>query len=137
MTFSPAPALLLAALVLAGCGSTIPAAQEGATTSALTVTVVDDAGGTPRTSTLTCDPPGGDHPQPTAACAAIVAARNPFAPQPADTACTMIYGGPQTATIGGTWRGVRVQASYKRTDGCEIARWNALATVLGPGGTGS
>lgn len=106
-------------------------------TSTLTVTVVDDAGATPRTWTLTCDPPGGSHPDADAACRAIDAARTPFAPKPADMACTQIYGGPQTATIEGTWRGERVSASYKRTDGCEIARWNALAAVLGSGGTGS
>lgn len=43
-----------------------------------------------------------------------------------------MYGGPQTATIDGLWRGQRVHASYSRTDGCEIARWEALAPVLQP-----
>lgn len=103
----------------------------------LVVTVDDGTGGTPRTWTLTCDPPGGDHPDPVAACAAIEAARRPFAPVPAGMLCTQIYGGPQTATIEGTWRGEPVRASYKRSDGCEIARWNALAAVLGSGGGGS
>ncbi len=100
------------------------------TTSELTITVSDGAGGAPRAWTLTCDPPGGDHPDPAAACAAIDAARRPFAPVPADMACTQIYGGPETATIEGTWRGEPVRAAYKRTDGCEIARWSALTAVF-------
>jgi hypothetical protein len=131
MRITAMSALLLPALVLAACGG--PAQQGPA--SRLTVTVVDDQGTTPRTWTLTCDPPGGDHPRAAAACAAIDAAHTPFAPKPADVACTEIYGGPQTATIEGTWRGEPVRASYRRTDGCEITRWEALAAVLGPGGT--
>ncbi len=138
MKVAPAPALLLAALVLVGCGGT-PAAREGTgdVTSRLTITVVDAPGAAARVWTLTCEPPGGDHPQPAAACAAIDAAGNPFAPKPADMACTQIYGGPQTATITGTWRDEPVHAAYNRTDGCEIARWNKLSAVLGSGGTGS
>lgn len=96
----------------------------------LTITVRDGTGGAPRVWTLTCDPPGGDHPDPAGACAAIEAARRPFAPVPADLACTQIYGGPETATITGTWRDEPVDAAYRRTDGCEIARWNALAPVF-------
>jgi hypothetical protein len=132
----PAPALLLlAALVSAGCGSgqqpgpgrtgDAPVADQ------LVITVDDGAGGAPRTWTLTCDPPGGDHPDPAAACAALAAARAPFAPVPPDMACTQIYGGPETARIEGTWRGEPVTADYRRTDGCEIARWRALAPVFG------
>jgi hypothetical protein len=121
----PAPALLLVALVSAGCGS-----GTAGGTAMLTITVQDGAGGAPRVWTLTCDPPGGDHPDPAAACAAIDAAPRPFAPVPADMACTEIYGGPETATITGTWRGEPVDAAYRRTDGCEIARWTALAPVL-------
>lgn len=103
----------------------------------LTITVDDGAGGTPLRWTLTCDPPGGDHPDPAAACAALDRARAPFDPVPAGMNCTMIYGGPQTATITGSWGATPVHAAYKRTDGCEIARWNAVAAVLGSGGTGS
>jgi hypothetical protein len=47
--------------------------------------------------------------------------------------CTQVYGGPETATITGTWRGERVDASYRLTDGCEIARWRKLGPVLSPG----
>ena len=101
--------------------------------SRLVVTVTDASGGPPRTWTLTCDPPGGVHPDPAAACRTLDLAPAPFAPVPADSMCTQVYGGPETATIEGTWRGEPVRAAYKRTDGCEIARWNALAAVLGAG----
>jgi hypothetical protein len=46
--------------------------------------------------------------------------------------CTQVYGGPERATIVGTWNGRPVNASYKRTDGCEIARWRKLGPVLSP-----
>jgi hypothetical protein len=96
----------------------------------LTVTVVDGPRLPPRVRTLTCDPPGGTHPDPVAACRALERARHPFDPVPAGMLCTQVYGGPETATITGTWRGAPVDAAYRRTDGCEIARWQALAAVL-------
>lgn len=111
-------------------GSAVPAAG-----STLVVTVRDSPAGPPRTWTLTCDPPGGDHPDPAAACRVLDAARAPFAPVPRGMQCLQVYGGPQTATIEGTWRGQPVRAAYRRTDGCEIARWDRLAAVLGPGAT--
>ena len=52
--------------------------------------------------------------------------------------CTQQYGGPQVATVTGKFHGRQVQAEFRRTDGCEIARWNALAALLGgtPGTSG-
>ena len=44
----------------------------------------------------------------------------------------MIYGGPQVALVTGTLRGVKVWARFRRRDGCEIARWNRVAFLLGP-----
>lgn len=97
----------------------------------LRVSIQESPDSVPTTWTLTCDPPGGDHPDPAAACAALAAADQPFDPVPPGTMCAQIYGGPQTATIDGTWRGRPVRASYSRVDACEIARWNALAPVFG------
>jgi hypothetical protein len=99
----------------------------------LQITVWTGPGGEPTRWTLTGDPPGGDHPDPAAARAALAGAARPFAPVPPGTMCTQIYGGPQTATIDGVWAGQPVRASYSRVDGCEIARWNALAAVFQPG----
>ena len=99
----------------------------------LTITVLHDPQAPSVTWTLTCDPPGGTHPDAEAACAALATVPTPFAPVPAGMMCAQMYGGPQTATVTGTWRGQRVDASYRRTDGCEIARWRKLGAVLSPG----
>jgi hypothetical protein len=53
-----------------------------------------------------------------------------FEPVPADRACTELYGGPQTATVRGTWGGETVDATFERTDGCEIDRWDRLGTTF-------
>jgi hypothetical protein len=45
--------------------------------------------------------------------------------------CTQQYGGPQVAEVTGTFHGRQVRAVFRRTDGCEIARWNSLAALLG------
>jgi hypothetical protein len=44
--------------------------------------------------------------------------------------CTMLYGGPATAHVTGTWAGRPVDARFDRADGCEIARWDALVPLL-------
>jgi hypothetical protein len=54
-----------------------------------------------------------------------------FDPVPADLACTQIYGGPDEARVRGTLRGQAIDATFKRTDGCEIARWAAVAFLFG------
>ena len=46
-----------------------------------------------------------------------------------------LYGGPQTATVTGTYRGRPVDASFDRTDGCAIDRWNKVDIVLVVRGT--
>jgi hypothetical protein len=46
-------------------------------------------------------------------------------------ACTEIYGGPDVATITGSVDGEPVDATVTRSNGCEIARWDALEPVLG------
>ncbi|XAS68601.1 serine protease inhibitor [Micrococcaceae bacterium Sec5.7] len=45
--------------------------------------------------------------------------------------CTQQYGGPQVAVVTGHFKGRQVNARFKRTDGCEIARWRALAPLFG------
>jgi hypothetical protein len=78
------------------------------------------------------DPPdGGDHPRPAEALAALDAVDgDPFAPVPPGTIATMIYGGPETATVRGVWRGRPVDAEFNRTDGAQIHRWDRLAALL-------
>ncbi len=45
--------------------------------------------------------------------------------------CTQQYGGPQVAVVTGQFKGRRVNCRFQLTDGCEIARWRALAPLLG------
>jgi hypothetical protein len=52
-------------------------------------------------------------------------------PVPPDVACTQIYGGPGTARVRGELRGQQVDASFKRTDGCQIERWDRNRVLLG------
>jgi hypothetical protein len=54
-----------------------------------------------------------------------------LAPVPPDVACTQIYGGPATARVQGELRGTTVNARFKRTDGCQIERWDRNRVLLG------
>ena len=57
-----------------------------------------------------------------------------FFPQPGPPPlCTQQYGGPQVAVVTGTFHDRPVEAVFKRTDGCEISRWNTMAPLLGGG----
>ncbi len=98
----------------------------------LTVSV-DDGSGTPSTWTLTCEPVGGEVPDPEQACTELgTVGPSVFAPPPKDQMCTQVFGGPEVATVTGTFAGEPVSASFSRTDGCEIARWESVSSLLGP-----
>ncbi|MYW63880.1 hypothetical protein GTY65_07325 [Streptomyces sp. SID8379] len=100
----------------------------------LTISVADAGNGSDGTYELECGPAGGTHPDPGAACGRLeeigATGADPFAPVPAGAQCTMQYGGDATARITGTWHGRAVDASYKVSDGCQIARWRQLDPVL-------
>jgi hypothetical protein len=110
-----APLCALALAAAAGCGG---GDDEGAA-SDLTVTVHPQGqGGPARERHVSCDSGCG------------VRARD-LAPVPSDRACAQVYGGPATATVTGTLEGERVDAAFKLTDACEIARWKRNAELLG------
>ncbi|THA71801.1 hypothetical protein E6P78_04180 [Streptomyces sp. A0958] len=101
------------------------------------LTVVVAGSGNPEadgTYELECGPARGSHPVAGQACERLGQLEgegaDPFAPVPGDAMCTMQYGGPATARVTGTWHGRDVNASFKRTNGCEIARWEGLRPVL-------
>jgi hypothetical protein len=122
--------LVLGLLVAAGCGKDADG-DSGSSGTSLTITVVADEGADPRTYELECDPAGGDHPQPEQACKALQAAgADVLGPIAEDQACTDIYGGPQTATVTGTYEGEAVDAELNRANGCEIDRWERLGTTF-------
>ncbi|MET7618842.1 SSI family serine proteinase inhibitor [Streptomyces sp. NPDC005408] len=99
----------------------------------LTVTVSDTAR-TDGMYELECGPTGGDHPSAQAACDRLDEfareGQDPFAPVPQDQMCTQQMGGSETAHITGTWRGRDVDATFNRTNGCEISRWQSMQPVL-------
>jgi hypothetical protein len=51
-----------------------------------------------------------------------------------DKTCTQVYGGPQWASITGTWQGQPVRSQLSLANGCEISRWKALQGLLPPAG---
>lgn len=125
-------------VLLAGCGS----GSSSSTTltghfgeTALSITVWPQGKTGPRTTyTLNCRLGVGTLPEARAACSKLrrVGAAV-FAPVPPGTACAEIYGGPQIARVSGRLAGEPIEADFKRTDGCEIARWGQLAFLFSLG----
>ncbi|MCX5558925.1 SSI family serine proteinase inhibitor [Streptomyces sp. NBC_00038] len=111
-----------------------PPARDEDSRDRLTVTVHDSGSGADGTYELRCHPGGGSHPDVSGACGALDRGtrwgKDPFAPVSPGTMCTMQYGGPATAHVTGTWAGRPVDTRFDRVDGCQIARWNALAPLL-------
>jgi hypothetical protein len=127
-------ALVISVLVLAAtvsaCGKDADSGSASDAT-ALKITVVVGERADPTTYELECDPSGGNHPQPAQACKALdQAGADVFEPVANDQMCTELYGGPQTATVKGTYEGDKVDAVFNRTNGCEIARWERLGTTF-------
>ncbi|WP_067489806.1 SSI family serine proteinase inhibitor [Actinomadura hibisca] len=106
-------------------------ADPSAPADRLTVAVKASAQAPAKTWTLTCDPAGGDHPRKDQACATLAQAQDPFKAPPEQQICTKIYGGPEIATVKGTWKGQPVDAKFTRTDGCELSRWTKLKPLFG------
>ena len=46
--------------------------------------------------------------------------------------CTQIYGGPEQARVTGTIDGKKVDRRFTRTNGCEIADFDAAKGLLQP-----
>jgi len=117
--------------------SSAPTSGPAATPTAVggtALTVVVDPDGTGEAvvvGTLTCDPTAGDVADPAAACAQVAAVGTAgFAAPDPGAVCTQQFDGPQTATVSGTVAGQPVDASFSRTDGCAISRWDALSELL-------
>ena len=98
--------LTIAVLALAACGDddvdlSVASPAPAPTTPETSLTITLDTGnGTPAQEwTLTCDPPGGTHPDQARACVAL-ASLDPevFEPVAPDQMCAQIYGGPEAAT---------------------------------------
>jgi hypothetical protein len=81
-----------------------------------------------------CHPSRGSHPDAGGACAAVDRntrwGKDAFGPVGGNSVCTMQYGGPATAHVTGTWAGRPVDATFDRSNGCEIGRWDRLVPLL-------
>jgi hypothetical protein len=119
---------LLAALTLAGCGGSTP--SQPAAAAGLTI-VFNDGHGKVSTWQLSCDPPGGTHPDPKAACEALQrGAATALAPVDKTKVCAQLFGGPESAVLTGNWQGRSVDSHLNLKDSCQIARWKALEGLL-------
>ncbi|MEV8145779.1 hypothetical protein [Specibacter sp. NPDC078709] len=134
-------------------GSQPPAASESpaavtppsASGIDLTIKLTESPQATPRTFRLVAEgatpAPESTLPDPAAALAAVEKyGEKMFFPVPdPNRACTQQYGGPEIAQVTGWFHGKEVNATFKRTDGCEISQWQALAPLFGAlgGGTGN
>lgn len=73
----------------------------------------------------------GTHPNRKAICALLAKKSiKIFAPTPTGMACSMIYGGPETARVTGTVGSTKVKAAFNKTDGCQVARWLAALPLF-------
>jgi Subtilisin inhibitor-like len=87
----------------------------------LTLTYMAEAGYATAV-TLRCDPPGGAHPKPSAACRTLrTVGGQPARLKPVHIMCTMIYA-PITAQITGRWRGKKINWSKTYGNTCEMTR---------------
>jgi hypothetical protein len=126
-------AVLLAACVIAaacGGGATAGSSPAAATTQLTISYQPKGTSGPTKTATLRCAPPGGTHPHPALACAALAKQAHPFAPVPKGVACAELFSGPQRAHVTGTYQGTRIDASFRRSDSCQTSRWARIAPVL-------
>lgn len=125
------------AVAVAGCGTTSapghPAAPAAAAASAakvaVTITVRGPGGATPRRWTLQCDPPGGTHPDPAAACRVLLSEMKLVAARPGRLVCPMILANAEQATISGTWYGRQIHRVVV-DGGCDIRLWTALGRIF-------
>lgn len=120
---------LLVLVSLAGCGGNTTSSSAS---TKLRVTIWPQGENNRKvTYTLACPQATGTLPAARSACSKLRRlGTRAFAPVPANTACTEIYGGPQIARVSGRLAGKSIKANFKRTNGCEIARWSRLAFLF-------
>lgn len=124
-------------LAASGCGASggtaaaSPTSSSAATPAEELVITVKDGTKELHSWRLSCEPPAGTHPDPSAACQALAKNGGTALPAvPKDKVCSQRYGGSLTATIIGSWRGQPVRSQLSLVNGCEISRWKALEGLL-------
>jgi hypothetical protein len=128
-----AAAAVLLALPAAGCGGGGEDGSSGhAAPSAANLTVTLRPAGTDgaaRRRRIRCATLGPKATEPVCRNLAGLTA-DQLAPVPPGTACTQIFGGPQTARVVGRYRGRRLWVTFRRRNGCEINRWARVAFLF-------
>ena len=128
-----AAGLMLAAVALVACSAGSAGASRALTSLTITFWAEGPDASKPRRWTLRCAPTGGTLPRGAVACRRLGAGGPKlFAPVPPNMVCTEIYGGPQTARVVGKVAGKRIWASFSRTNGCHIDRWERMSPWLLP-----
>jgi len=124
--------ILLLLLVTAGCGG---GSSSSSASADLRITVWPQGKtGASTTYTLTCPKGTGTLPEARAACSKLQrVGASAFAPVPPGSACTEIYGGPQTARVRGRLAGKAIGAVFSQSDGCQSARWSRLEFLFPTG----
>jgi len=131
------------AAVVTACGSASSGPSAGTSSPSgspagaapkvsLSITVSSAPGSPAKHWTLTCDPVGGTHPDPAAACASLLRIRGPFVPQsqPKGLECPMILASSKVARIQGTYFGQPVNTTL-RDGGCQLSRWAEFGQIIG------
>jgi hypothetical protein len=127
---------LLFVLLLSACASGSSAGPDTAAID-LRVEFRATAGGDINAATLQCGSTesgtGFLATRAHAACQAVSANMSLLTdPPPTDRACTLIFGGPETAHVTGSLGTRRVDRTYTRVDGCAISDWDKLKLLLDP-----
>jgi hypothetical protein len=128
-------------LIVAGCGSAAAPTAGGsashhhaATTAAaktdLHFTITNGTTGPVQHWTLRCNPAGGTHPDPAAACRTLQGLISPFGQQGSiKMMCPMILASARQAFITGTYDGHRV-SEHLVDGGCDFSRWAKLKKLF-------
>jgi hypothetical protein len=125
-------------LALAGCGTaTTPGGRSSASSTpaaaaakvSLTFTITGMPGQPVRRWTLRCDPPGGTHQDPAAACAALLRMKDPFAARPRRMICPMIVASGRQIVVTGTWFGTKVHR-HILDGGCDLALFGSVSKIF-------
>lgn len=126
--------MALAALALAGCGGGDAAEESGGAIDLRVTVYPNGAAGDSSTWTLQCEPTGGDHPDPDAACAQLTALENPFGDVKPTPRCDEIPGASdEVAIVEGMFRGREIDERFDRSSGCVFERWNRHDEVFATG----
>ena len=129
--------LVIAAICAAAataCGSKPEPAGAGSAPApapkvSLDITVSTTPNAPSKHWTLQCEPAGGTHPNPAAACAVLLKAKNPFAPLPKGIMCPMIRVGTKTAIVKGTYFGKHIDTTLS-PGGCKLAQWEKIGQIF-------